>query len=310
MFLNISDTMPTGPCATESQSTPDFYASDTEHQFLVFNRPAYCDHCQSFIWGVSKRTALRCLSLIQLTLECQFTTHKKCLKISRTDCKSANFTLISPKIPTLARPSISFTKPNSKNNDLANINPLKHKLALYNKKSENTIFFMCEDNSFVGPLVLVINIRRSTFKDKKTNHVVHSSPWTESDLSNHNCTIANDEKSFIELKEQQEFVNDLCLPIGKKLSVVITSNTNTQQVVELVMKKLNLESKASQYCLVVREIEGNNSTYNLIVVKISKVPETEYPLNMLLEWGPNDNSHMFSFEENEFDEITVGCSLN
>ncbi|KAF0986843.1 hypothetical protein HZS_1682 [Henneguya salminicola] len=255
------------------------------HQFSSFQRPSYCDQCQEFIWGLSKQSAYRCK-------KCKFTVHARCAKFIDVECsgpKQSSKAHIKPSVVlSLQNNSLWSSKtPNEEQIYDEETKTLVKQLNDFNKTSQNTIFYMNEDKkTFSGTLRIQINIRRPiTVPEGVTtlNNLVLLSPTEPNNKSNPTTGLKRVRSIFY-------------VPQGAFFSITTSSDILAPLVVEQIIKKYNIVCSPDKYCLFVQHHVENNTL-------ISRIKDNECPLINVLKWGPNDTSHIISFEENDSADI-------
>ncbi|KAF1741947.1 hypothetical protein MXB_1495, partial [Myxobolus squamalis] len=159
----------------------------------------------------------------------------------------------------------------------------------FNKKSRTSVFVLKDDlKSFVGTLRVQINVRRPVSVPEKPSYASNES---------NSGTDAMDINLFAILNYKRQH-SSLYLPQGIFASVSISSDATTTSVIQQIIRKFKLLCNHQKYCLYIQCYERNS-------IRISKLKENEYPLMLVLEWGPEDISHIISLEENENGEISV-----
>ncbi|XP_078678260.1 ras association domain-containing protein 1-like isoform X2 [Branchiostoma floridae x Branchiostoma belcheri] len=248
------------------------------HEFEVSSNPTWCDLCGEFIWGFYMRQALRCKY-------CRYTCHVRCRPSVSLECSTPTEvgSPFTPDSPTTEHARLATTNLNSPDLDTSNSGHMtkeevRRAVERYNAETNGLVLQLQSDGeSFRGYIRVHMNLSRPVTVAAGTRP-----------LTLYGSLRINDQEDTI--KETTSFF----LPRDTIKALHITSDTTVREVIQALLKKFKVTDNPRKFALFEKTVEQEGN------VLMRVLPDTEEPLHLSLRWGPNNTTHEFVLQENEF----------
>ncbi|CAH1264553.1 RASSF5 [Branchiostoma lanceolatum] len=236
--------------------------------------------------GLKAKTTDPMFSPCRGTSNCRYTCHVRCRPSVSLECSTpteGGSPFATPDSPTTEHARLATTNLNSPDLNTSSSGHMtkeevRRAVERYNAETNGLVLQLQSDGeSFRGYIRVHMNLSRPVTVAAGTRP-----------LTLYGSLRINDQEDTI--KETTTFH----LPRDTIKALHITSDTTVREVIQALLKKFKVTDNPRKFALFEKTVEQEGN------VLMRVLPDTEEPLHLSLQWGPNNTQHEFVLQENEF----------